>query len=66
MIDLATERRRRRATQPEAEPVARPFDARLSAMIDAASVELESAADPATVRKWRRVAAALDQCIPPR
>ncbi len=49
------DRRRRRATRPSPErrPM-RSFDARLSVMIDRAVIELESA-DPATVRKWRRV-----------
>ncbi len=53
---LQTERRRR-ATRPDPE---RSFDARLSAMIDHATLELEDAG-PDAVAKWRRVLRELER-----
>lgn len=64
MIDLDSERRRRRSTPRRPASVPRPFDARLSALIDGATVELDAAADAATVAKWRDVLAALTDRIP--
>ena len=59
--DLHAERRRR-ATRPNPErrPM-RSFDARLSAMIDRARVELESSDDMTTLRKWQAVLAELEK-----
>ena len=53
--------RKRRATRPSPErrPM-RSFDARLSAMIDRATVELEDAG-PERVAAWRRVLAELEK-----
>lgn len=58
--DLRAERRRR-ATRPS--PKRRPmrsFDARLSGLIDRATLELEDAG-PETVAAWRRVLAELEK-----
>ena len=58
--DLHAERRRR-ATRPNPERRAmRSFDARLSAMIDRATVELENAG-PEEVAAWRRVLRELER-----
>ncbi len=62
-IDLAAERRRRSTRHnPEPRRMA-AFDRRLSSMIDAAVVELESAS-PDTVDRWRRILRALEAGIP--
>ena len=58
--DLLAERRRR-ATRPNPKrrPM-RPYSARLSGLIDRATVELEDAG-PAEVAAWRRVLAELER-----
>ncbi len=59
-VDLQAERRRR-ATRPSSErrPM-RSFDARLSALLDRATLELEDAG-PDEVATWRRVLAELER-----